>query len=555
MATPENSRPKRGAAVVVVRDPVRTGPGLLRTLPAALVSVLFHCGLIAVMIFLIPAPSQANNNRPQFEDEKGAKDKDKLEDETVVQAEEKLPPESKEPLVIDEVDPAANDFDIKINYNLERIDDVSVPGQVNPDEPVGLLGGDTKESPFNIPAPPGTNGGQGGYVEGPGLSSAGFDAPGMAGGINMKGLPLAGTFYGRSGSTREKSLREGGGTKESEAAVARGLKWLVRQQLTDGRWELDGDFPDQGGKNDIAGTAFGLLPLLGAGYTHLKAKNSEDNPFDKPIEKALWFLMSKQDKKTGNFGGGMYAHGLATIAICEAYGLSQDPALRKAAQMAINYILYAQHDQGGWRYGPKQAGDLSVVGWQVMALKSAKMGGLMVPEAAFTKAQRYLDSVNDKNVEGYGYVGPAATATMSAVGLLCRQYLQSWGSQNVRMIKGVESVLQRTPPPVGAKPNNMYYYYYATQVMHHFGGEAWTKWNEKMPDSLVKSQDVSKGPSGKGTGKFNGSWSSTGDAHGGAGGRLMYTSLALLTLEVYYRHLPLYYREMGEQQQRLLTNP
>src|SRR5207302_10370528 len=112
----------------------------------------------------IPAPGSADSRRVSFEEEK--KDK-KLEDETIVQAEEKLPPESKEPLVIDDVDPAANDFDIKINYNLDRIDDVSVPGQVNPDEPIGILGGDKNASPFNIPAPPGVGGGQGGYVEGP----------------------------------------------------------------------------------------------------------------------------------------------------------------------------------------------------------------------------------------------------------------------------------------------------------------------------------------------------------------------------------------------------
>ena len=42
-------------------------------------------------------------------------------------------------------------------------------------------------------------------------------------------------------------------------------------------------------------------------------------------------------------------------------------------------------------------------------------------------------------------------------------------------------------------------------------------------------------------------WSSAGDVHGSAGGRLMITSLNLLTLEVYYRHLPLYYRDMKEE--------
>jgi hypothetical protein len=75
--------------------------------------------------------------------------------------------------------------------------------------------------------------------------------------------------------------------------------------------------------------------------------------------------------------------------------------------------------------------------------------------------------------------------------------------------------------------------------MHHFGGEAWKKWNNKMRDFLVKSQDGdSKSPN-------FGSWTSQGDSHGTSGGRLMTTSLNLLTLEVYYRHLPLYYREAG----------
>jgi hypothetical protein len=561
MATPENARPKR-APVVVVRAPAAVGVGLLSMLPAALVSVLVHGALIAGIFFLIPGPTKAEN-KVQLEDDK--KTQDKQEEETVVRQEEKAPPESKEPLAIEDVDPAANDFDIKINYNNERIEEFSVPGINNPDEPIGLLGGTKDASPFNVPAPPGIGGGQGGYAEGATFDASGFDSAGMAGGISLKNVPLAGSFYGRSGSTREKVLREGGGTKESEAAVALGLKWLVRNQLSDGRWQLDGDFPDQGGSNDIAATAFGLLPLLGAGYTHLKAKNSTDNPFDKPIEKALWYLMSKQSKKTGAFSTtpdpkdnnvNMYAHGLATIAMCEAYGLSQDPALRKSAQMAVNYILYAQHEAGGWRYHAKQAGDLSVAGWQIMALKSAKMAGLNVPEKAFRDAQKFVDACNESkaidtkrgDTEGYGYIGPGATPTMSAVGLLCRQYLQAWGPQNDRMDKGVKTNIMRTLPPEKGPPRNMYYYYYATQVMHHFGGESWTKWNEKMRESLVKSQD-------KTSGKLQGSWDSRGDPHSGAGGRLMYTSLALLTLEVYYRHLPLYYREAGDQPQRLLASP
>src|SRR5262249_44671808 len=128
------------------------------------------------------------------------------------------------------------------------------------------------------------------------------------------------------------------------------------------------------------------------------------------------------------------------------------------------------------------------------------------------------------------------TPTMTAVGLLCRQYLQAWGDKNPRMIKGVQNFILTNLP----NSKNMYYSYYATQVMHHFGGDPWKTWNEKMREDLIASQDRTKGAMG-------GSWPSAGDPHSSSGGRLMQTSLSLLTLEVYYRHLPLYYRESGEK--------
>src|SRR5262249_1722181 len=153
-----------------------------------------------------------------------------------------------------------------------------------------------------------------------------------------------------------------------------------------------------------------------------------------------------------------------------------------------------------------------VVGWQVMALKSAQMAGLDVPERALKQAQRYLDFACDERTEGYGYVGKGSTPTMTAVGLLCRQYLQSWGPQNDRLTKGVD-ILQRLPP---GSINNMYYYYYATQVLHHFGGDSWKKWNAAMRDKLVSTQDKGDKPGLK---HQEGSWSPAGDAHGAVGGR------------------------------------
>ncbi len=538
MSMQENSRPKPAAKPALIREPSvpmgRTGVSLLLVFPAVLISCLFNGGILFAL-YLLSAPASAGASRPPLEETKA---------EAIVQADPAPEPESKDPLTITDVDPAAQEPDTNINYKLDRKDEVSVPGVVNPDEPVGILNGSKDNPPTNLPAPYGLGMGQGGAIKGdmPGTGSE----IGMPGGYSLRGMPLAGTFYGRSGATRNKALRDGGGTKETEAAVALGLKWLVRLQARDGSFPLDGGrFKDRGQSNDTAGTAFGLLPLLGAGYTHKKAKNSSENPYDKPIEKGLAFLMRKQDKKTGNLGGGMYAHSLAAIALCEAYGLSQDPALRRPAQMAIYYLVKAQHSAGGWRYSPNEPGDTSVTGWVVMALKSAQMANLDVPEMTMKKAISYLNDCCDDATQSYGYVGKGGSPTMSAVGLLCRQYLQNWGSQNLKMIKGVEKNLEVLPP---GRSKNIYYYYYATQVLHHFGGDSWKKWNDKMRSNLVQTQEKNATPGSD----VQGSWSSVGDGHGAAGGRLMITSLSLLTLEVYYRHLPLYYRDMGEK--RLAAN-
>ncbi|MEK6234070.1 MAG: hypothetical protein N2C14_05110 [Planctomycetales bacterium] len=86
----------------------------------------------------------------------------------------------------------------------------------------------------------------------------------------------------------------------------------------------------------------------------------------------------------------------------------------------------------------------------------------------------------------------------------------------------------------GPVKNNMYFNYYATQVMHHYGGDEWTKWNNVMRDHLVNTQVKKGAPQ-----QDKGSWSPTG-GHAKKGGRLYETSMSVMTLEVYYRYQPLY---------------
>ena len=365
-----------------------------------------------------------------------------------------------------------------------------------------------------------------------------------------KPIGIPGGFEGRGASHRARLLKEAGGSAASEAAVARGLRWLALHQAPDGRWSLDQFhlharkdldskeyFNDKStgkgsGKNDIAGTAFGLLPFLAAGITH-KTEKGPSQKYANTVEAGLKYL-TKQQRRDGSFATDMYGQALAAIALCEAYALTWDPNLKRPAQAALNYIVMAQDpDSGGWRYQPRQGGDTSVTGWQVMGLKSGQMAGLNVPNATLKGADKWLDSCESADKGGYGYVGPQETPTMTAVGLLCRMYMGT-PRRNPALRNGVAKIKRWLPT---RKPNT-YYEYYATQVLHHIGGDDWDLWNKGdgkqfkgMRDILISRQDR------------DGSWNPARDVHGAIGGRIMTTSLSLLTLEVYYRHLPLYQRK------------
>jgi hypothetical protein len=506
------------APVVQIEAAASGSPARTLRLGAALFASFFTHALLLIL-FLLLGPMGMVRSQPDSEPN--------ITDEQIVaDAQEALPVETFD--VID-INPASEKTGGDIANDSERRAEITVPGLERPEGKVGAIDGKDGLPPISYPGPRGFGDGIGGVAtDGPGP-----EGPSGPGGGPSWGNPYSfRTAKGDARATRDFLVKVGGGDPRSEVAVARGLMWLVRQQSADGRFRLDGMFKDPGAANDTAGTGLGLLPFLGAGKTH---KPSKDNAYDKTVERALRFLMSRQDPKRGELGGGMYGHGIATIALSEAYGLSQDPALRLAAQRAVYYIVAAQHENGGWRYTPGQAGDLSVTGWQVMALKSAQMAGLTVPGTTLKKAERFLDSVAATN-DGYGYVDMNPTPTMSAVGLLCRQFMQGWGPQNLRLIKGINANIKPTPP--GTR-KDAYYHYYATQVMFHFGGNAWKEWNGMMRELLITAQEKDR------DNPNFGSWSSLGDTHSSAGGRLMVTSLNLLTLEVYYRYLPLYYRDMG----------
>ena len=344
------------------------------------------------------------------------------------------------------------------------------------------------------------------------------------------------TLKARDPRVRVAIVKKEGGTTRTEAAVARGLHWIAQHQNANGSWSFDhrgGACQGRCGNpgrlaRDVKGaTALALLPFLGAGQTH------KDGKYKKNVLAGLEFILGHANE-TGHFtepGGRMYSHGLCAITLCEAFALTQDKGLRVPAQKAIDFIVYAQNEKGGgWRYGPKQAGDTSVMGWQVMALQSARAAGLNVPKMTLSKANDYLDRAESNKSGRYSYQpGGGPSPAMTAEGLLCRMYLGSNKNQN-RLMQGVNH-LARTRPPNKKKPD-LYYLYYASQVFHHVGGKQWEDWNYYMRESLINAQVTN--------GHAFGSFQPGGNSHDTAGGRLYVTALSVCCLEVYYRHLPLF---------------
>ncbi|MGQ0633637.1 MAG: prenyltransferase/squalene oxidase repeat-containing protein [Planctomycetaceae bacterium] len=349
---------------------------------------------------------------------------------------------------------------------------------------------------------------------------------------------LSGILEGRGATARPLLVRSGGGTDASENAVELGLQWLARHQRSDGSWSFQHG-PDDPGILDCptGATGMALLAFLGAGYTH------KDGRYRSHVAGGLKYLVDNLE--VGRSGGWlkgtgqatMYVQGIGAIALCEAYALTKDAALRRPAQLAIDFIVKAQDSHGGgWRYQIPQAGDTSVVGWQLMALHSALIAELEVPPIVFERSKRFLRTVESDGGGLYGYMrADASRPSTTAVGLLCRMYLGREPSHN-GMQRGIKHLSEWGP-----NVSDMYYSYYATQVLHHWGGLPWTAWNGLMRDQLVNSQAR--------TGNSAGSWV-TDRSHGAPmGGRLYTTCLSIMTLEVYYRYLSIYRRLGSDEEQ------
>jgi hypothetical protein len=327
-----------------------------------------------------------------------------------------------------------------------------------------------------------------------------------------------------------------GGSDATEGAIRGSLDWFARNQEEDGRWDCKKHGGEDG--HDVAATSLALLCYFGWGMKH-----NEDCEYRKQVKAGLdWLLKAAKedgDLRNGNTRNGMYDQGIGAMALCEAYGVTRDPALFLAASNAVRFVEKAQGREGGWRYQPGQGGDLSVFGWQFMALHSARLAGVPFNDSTLVKASNWIDWVSSGENGGfYGYDGRDATGgrpSMMAVGMFCRQ-LQKFAPGHSRMKE--TATWLRTRPLQGGGHLDFYYLYYTTLALYQHQGEIWEEWNKRMKAILPPLQVK--------TGTQAGSWDPSGQ-YGTHMGRAVCTGLGTLSLEVYYRYLPMYgYRGKGE---------
>jgi len=296
----------------------------------------------------------------------------------------------------------------------------------------------------------------------------------------------------------------------TQKAVGKALRYLADKQEADGSW------------GNTAITGFVLLAFMANGH----GPNQGDH--SKIVAKGVRHLCASAREDgylIGARGGNMYCHGMAALALTQAYGMAGDEDVKKVTKRAIDLIIKTQNHEGGWRYDPAPTdADISVTIMEVMALRGAKDAGLHVPDKTIDDAIKYVNRCFDKRTGGYKYqpfstgAGYARTAAGVCVLQLCGKY-------DADDIKTAAEYLEKTGDDRG---HYWYGHYYACHAYNQIGGKMWEDYYQRMRDRLLAP----------GYQKATGEWYDT--SKEAAYGPAYQTAIAVLILSVPTHYLPIY---------------
>ena len=347
----------------------------------------------------------------------------------------------------------------------------------------------------------------GGFIDGTSLI-------GTTGGIGR------GPWNDRFGDRKVINAKKYKQTMEAEEAIIAGLRWLKANQNSEGSWGTDSN-----ASKKESFTSLAILAFLGHGHTQ------DDKEFGETISRGIIYLINQIDSNGLVLSKSMYSQGVVTLCLSEVYGMTGINLAKECvnklidANSKIQNIQKNDNDMGGWRYtATAKDSDLSVSGWMIMGMKSAKLAGLNVSSNLFVKAEQYIWNCYDEN-GGFGYMSKQKrTPNMTGAAVLCQQFMGN-GRDN-RIKKSLDYLKTIKFDYDTASGFAMYGWYYITQAMFQGSDEYWSYWNQQFQKNLVKAQ------------QSDGRWDPPrGEAQFGP---VYATSLSCLMLEVFYRYSPMY---------------
>ncbi len=272
--------------------------------------------------------------------------------------------------------------------------------------------------------------------------------------------------------------------RRTVAAIDRSLAYLAAAQQPDGHWAQ---------KNPVANTALALIAYMVNGHLPGEGK------YGKTIDRGIDYLLNSPDQ-VGYLGSSMYAHGLATLALSEVWGMTdRDDQVKDALKQAVKLILHAQNQEGGWRYYPRpQDADISVTAMQLVALASAKQAGILVPDQTIDQAIRYITMCYDPATGGFNYQprpysapGFARSAAAITAMMMCGEY------DSEPVTGGVKYMLGQPEEKFHKTGHYAYAHYYAIQVMYRHDPQEFAQWYPQIRNALLARLEPDGSTKGK----------------------------------------------------------
>lgn len=327
--------------------------------------------------------------------------------------------------------------------------------------------------------------------------------------------------------------------------IDRGLSFLRKNQLPDGGWgQMGGGLPGFGGNvrggSDPALTALAVMAFLSAGHSPGEGRHGQ------AIDAGIRYVMNSQQNNglfSGPFAGNteMYYHGICTLMLAEAAGQVQGPwanELRQRLEAAVAVVLAGQRTggirgaNGGWRYQVRGVdADLSVTGWQMMALRGAKNLGCDVPQERIRAAVNYVLTCHDPQSGGFRYTAHGnLTVPCTGTGILAIELCGKEYHKCKEVLQAGAFVLRTRMSP--QQPHFFYGVYYTSQGMFQLGDNYWKSYRQILHNLLFVENPQ----------QASGAWVGRGGFDDVNWGPCYCTAMAILALTVEYRYLPIYQR-------------